>query len=230
MNTESFKSWSDEWKAARSDVGNIDCVLQLWKKQPPGKWKRKGWTGQLGFRKNHRHNGEDRGEQKIERIFLGCGEPKQLSWYCDKTEDAVISLYHNLALTRIKHGQVVADAFAIVTVNRKVHPLLVEIKTRDKNCWFALVQNLQQVRLARACEESLRSRFESVVKVKFKGAWGMVLAPKSYFEKPGNRSALQKSKSLLDRLKNKEARVAFGFTDEIDDQKKIRILYSNWPI
>lgn len=139
-------------------------------------------------------------------------------------------MYHNLPLANRRGGQIIADAFAAITVKRKTHPLLVEIKTNANNCWYALVENLLQVRLARACENELCTRFEAAAGAKFKGAWGMVLAPNEYYTNEGTSKGLEESMDLLAELKEKtEARVAFCGADALRSGE-ITIIKSNWDL
>jgi len=139
----------------------------------------------------------------------------------------VESIYHNMPLANQRGGQVIADAFGVLKIDKCTRPLMIEVKVTANDPWFALVENLQQIRLARACarkiqEFVLKSSKERVAR----GVWGLILAPESYYTK--HAASLEKCRILLDALKqSSRARVAFGHSDYLADDQ-IKIIAHNW--
>jgi hypothetical protein len=58
---------------------------------------------------------------------------------------------------------------------------MIEVKVAANDPWFALVENLQQIRLARACAHKIQEFvLKSSKKRVGRGVWGLILAPESY--------------------------------------------------
>jgi len=215
-----FQIWSDQWKEARKQTTTVERVLTLLTQMPTQQWERPQLVDILGFRKNTK---EDKGEQRIERQLLGPkGCPRthiiQIRGKCCQLD----ALRHNAALSRHKSGQVIVDVLGKVLISGKWHPLAIEIKKTQGNCWSAVVQNIQQVRMLRHQSKASKKHFDAKG-----GVWGMVLAPKKYFEK--NPAAVQKSIELLHRLKKTELRIALCYSDALADGK-IECFHSNWSV
>jgi hypothetical protein len=218
----SFQDWSSEWKEARNKVGEIELISNLWNKMPTHQWARKKLLATLGFRKNNDNN--DKGEQAIERLLLGeRGEIRELSLLLGGVSLRFEALRHNVALSNYQTGQVIVDAVGKVLVSRKWHPLAIEIKNTQGNCWSAVVQNIQQIRMLRADEKNNKDLFNAAG-----GAWGVVLAPKTYFTNSKHANALEKSKKLLEMMKERHhLRVALCNSDCLKEGK-IECFWSNW--
>ena len=103
------------------------------------------------------------------------------------------------------------------------------MKVSANNPWFALVENLQQIRLARACARKIQDFVHNNSNHRVqRGVWGLILAPESYYEK--HHGKLAKCKLLLESLKqNSRARVAFGTSDFLAEGR-IKIVAQNWLI
>ncbi len=227
-----FYEWSQNWKLARNEVGCCQAVLDLWQSpRMPEECKRPSWLDVIGYRKS---SAKDRGEQRSERLFLGkAGEMREHS-LIDPTGKhrgavAVRAIYHNMAQATQRRGQVIADCFGTIHIasRPKLHPLAVEVKETDGNCWFAVVENLQQVRMLRFNAANVLKYFQGrVSRDDFKGAWGMVLAPRSYYVR--RNSHLKESERLLDFLAKTKARIILAENDELKDG---RILWraGYWP-
>jgi len=221
-----FTKWSDQWKQARVYGSSLDSVLQLWRMPTPKRFHR---NTPLPFNKGYRKNNEDDvEEQRIERALL---EPEGLSFALTLRKGSQTKQWHltpshqNVALANQKKGQVIADVFGCVTGASK-HPVMIEVKTKANNPWHALIENLQQVRLARACAH--RSASDGQVDTHpLNGCWGLVLAPRDYSSK--RRGQMEKCRTLLERLKKEtQARIAFGIWDA-NEPTKIELLdCSNW--
>jgi hypothetical protein len=222
---QQFSDWSAGWKDERKRKG-IDPakILALWQRPTTRGWEREIWGGQVGYRKRS----DNRGELSIEKQLFD-GKPKVIS-FSEKSANTVCQLaaiYHNMPLANQRKGQVIADAFGVLKIGQFVRPLLIEVKEEANDPWFALVENLQQIRLARACahkiqEFVLKSSKERVER----GVWGLILAPESYYN--NHAASLTKCRALLDTLRQTtRARVAFGSSDCLASGR-IKIVAHNW--
>ncbi len=192
----------------------------------PSGWEREVWKGKLGYRKLS----DSRGEQLIEsQLLADKSEPFKL--VCSdrelNAEYRVRAIYHNMPLANQRSGQVIADAFGILETDTTARPLFIEVKTTANDPWFALVENLQQIRLGRACAHKIQSFAELSSKLRVeRGVWGLILAPTNYYEK--HSGSLAKCASLLAILKqNTRARVAFGISESLVD-RQVRLIAHNW--
>lgn len=207
----------------------------MWGIAPDRSWVGNDWTDKTpGFRKTHKSGVSHSGEQVLEHKLLGNRGHLKLHTLVDKRKgEAVyplVAVYNNMPWTRIKKGQVISDAFGLVVVGKEVHPLPIEVKVTDKNCWAALVQVLKQLKLARYCEAELTKFTDYFHLPPAKGAWGMVLAPTKYFAKDEDK--LTDSLALMEALsenRRTDARVVFASADSLDSLR-IDILYGNWRI
>ena len=222
---EQFRDWSDKWKGCRKwiDVGEI---VKLWHRPIPRAWERAVWAGKLGYRKRSNNKGEQRTEQRLfdrvhidfELIFAG-QQPD--------AEYRVTTIYHNMPLANQRKGQVIADAFGVLVTGASLRPLIIEVKVTANDPWFALVENLQQIRLARACARKIQEFvLESSKERVDRGVWGLILAPEDYYMRRSD--SLTKCTHLLEALKQStRARVAFGVSDSLV-KSQIRIVAHNW--
>ena len=194
----------------------------------PRRWEREVWEGELGYRKRS----ADKGEQCTEKELFIRGTKGFELFFSRPQPNAVCrveAIYHNMPLANQRKGQVLADAFGVLGIAKSVRPIFIEVKATANNPWFALVENLQQIRLARACAKRIQAfvnnRTNHLVE---KGVWGLILAPKDYYKKHADNLAL--CQPLLAALKQKTyARVAFGTSDLLKDGK-IEIVASNWSV
>jgi hypothetical protein len=104
---------------------------------------------------------------------------------------------------------------------------LIEVKRDANDPWLALVENLQQIRLARTCarkiQEFVLKSFKQRVE---RGVWGLILAPENYYKR--HSASLAKCRSLLEVLRQTtRARVAFGSSDCLVSGR-IKIVAHNW--
>jgi len=145
--------------------------------------QREGWSHALGYRKNSK-DGLDRGEQEIERLLF---KRSQIEIVREKRKPlSLIVTDHNFPLVRQSKGQVLCDGLGFIDHSNRYHPVVIEVKTTNANPWFAVIENLIQVRLARfnlynieqhAIKRSLASKnLQSA-----RGAWGACPSTKQIF-------------------------------------------------
>lgn len=191
--------------------------------------QREVWSHALGFRKKSKDR-LDRGEQKVERLLFEMSpieiRRKGGSLYLKVTDQ-------NFPMAKQAKGQVLCDAIGFIEHRRKYHPVAIEVKTNDQNPWFAVVENLIQIRLARfnlnnieqhALKRSLA--FDNLQKAR--GTWGLVVAPSKYFDH--NHTIREATLKLIQELKNTtEARIMLASTDDLHEGRLKWIERSYWP-
>jgi hypothetical protein len=222
---EQFNDWSAEWKAERKKT-DAAKILKLWRRPMPRGWEREIWEGRLGYRKCS----DNRGELCIEKELFNGGSKVLKLIFTSQEEHAecrVEAIYHNMPLANQRKGQVIADGFGVLKIGKSVRPLFIEVKVAANDPWFALVENLQQIRLARACAHKIQEFVHENSKHRVeRGGWGLILAPESYYMR--HSVSLTKCRSLLDTLKQStRARVAFGISDSLANGQ-IQIVAHNW--
>lgn len=230
-----YDQWSADFKQLKDfkspTQNEINLVIKYYKgNPPPSKSLRSQWEHDLGFRKMV-VAGMDRGEQEIERLLLGSrGEIKTI-----RVEKATESLElrlsdHNFPFAALRRGQVISDAFGYHKSRNDFRPVAIEVKVRDGSPWLAVVENLIQVRLARRnfknIEEHGRVKvLKTLPPRKVRGAWGLVVAPRSYYDK----ATIGITRKLIDQLKEEtNARIMLATIGE----KKMGCLewfYGYWP-
>jgi hypothetical protein len=192
---ETFNDWSADWNRLKSSKGtpfDIEATLAQWSMPPPATMQGIPCPPITGSRKNYK---SPRGRQKIEALLFGeKGRPPRPR----KIYDSIISnlgayaIFNNFSGTKIGSGnedQMMADAFGILRVGKSYHPLSIEVKVADSNCWSAVVQNLQQVRffssMGRNIQRALAERGSNFVPqgTELSDAWGIVIAPPDYWSK-----------------------------------------------
>jgi len=192
--------------------------------------QRKGWSHVLGYRK-HSKDGLDRGEQEIEKLLFE-RSPIEIV----REEGTPLSLMvtdQNFPLARQSRGQVLCDALGFISHGGICHPVAIEVKTTDADPWFAVVENLIQLRLARfnlnnieqhAIKRSLATKNVQ----KARGAWGLVLAPSKYFDR--DSTLLKAALLLIHELKKRtRARIILATTDDLKEGRIKWIEGSYWP-
>lgn len=227
-----FMAWSQEWETAKSSY-NIASVIKVWGKEVPKDAKRLTWKKELGYRKNTK-DGHERGEQKYEKALLGGKGELSFKTLITKTGKAYpfIGLYNDMRCAQDFHkskatGQTIADAFGLLQCRRNSRPISVEVKVTANDPFYALVENLKQIKLMRFNEGNLNKFLSECNLQQSKGTWGIVLAPGKYFKK----KTFDKAKDLLRELKRStEARVAFCSYDSLISDGQIKIIESNWDI
>jgi hypothetical protein len=223
-NNPQVVEWSKSWEKALRNVGDIEEVIKLWRTPMPRGWLRE-WGGDLGYRKK----GNDQGEKRIERQLFEANKSGLVLKY-EEAKLPINLIYHNMPFVNQRGGQVLADALGIVQIERSLHPLIFEVKVSNEHPWYALVENLRQLRLARACARQIQGFLrDKAEQYTMRGVRGMVLAPRSYFAKSHKgKNTLEASRKLLTKLKKEtRARIAFGVWNE-EQPTQIEIIASNW--
>ena len=218
-----FAEWSKLWEEARCHIGSFDKVIALCKTTPRD-WQRADWTGDVGYRHNHKEGSGPRGEQHIEKQILQGGVHEVIH---DDQRYPFRAIYQKMPLANQATGQRVADVFGLLTHRRVVHPVMIEVKTTNRNCWYALVECLQQVRMGRANQPNIQNFAKQLGLPKPSGIWGMVLAPTAYIKKSEDSGIMQHCLVLLAKLKPSNNRIAICKSDELSNHL-IRVVESNW--
>jgi len=113
------------------------------------------------------------------------------------------------------------------------HPVAIEVKTTDADPWFAAVENLIQIRLARFNlnnieQHAIKRSLPTKNLQKARGAWGLVLAPSKYFDR--NSTLLKVALKLIQELKKRtRARIILATTDDLKEGRLKWIEGSYWP-
>lgn len=229
-----FEEWSERWNEARKCcVASKDAIDEAIERvvglcrDTPSNWKRQRWEGPLGPRHNHKPGGKPRGEVKIENALLS-------AYACTLVARGnclpFLAVFQKMYLANQTKGQRIADVFGLLSHGGSLHPLMIEVKEKANDCWYALVECVQQVDMGRANERNIASFLREKALPAAKGVWGMVLAPCAYYERKTSkdRETWKACCALLDELKLKtQIRIAFCETDDLN-LRSIRLRHSNW--
>ncbi len=234
--SELYQKWASDFKSLKHFTQPAETaikqVLAYYSKAiaASDQAQREGWSHALDYRKKSK-DGLDRGEQKIERLLF-MRSPIEII----REKGRLLSLEvtdHNFPLTRQSKGQVLCDALGFIKYGGVYHPVTIEVKATNANPWFAVVENLIQIRLTRfnlnnieqyAIKRSLANKNLQ----KARGTWGLVLAPSKYFNQ--NPTHLEAALKLIQELKSKtQARIILASTDHLKDRRLQWIENSYWP-
>lgn len=197
-----FAQWSDCWKEMKKDVGNVDRVMELWRLNVPSGCQRNTWNALFCYRHNHKAGGQPRGEQMIEKKLLPAQGKKSKEHALFRSEKPTLTLQaigHKMPMANQSRGQIITDVLGILTVRNVNHPIAIEVKTTDQDPWFAVVENLLQIKMLRNNVGNVLEFFKQHGIANCKGAWGMVLAPRKYYQK--DKQATENALRLIERLK-----------------------------
>ncbi len=217
-----FAEWSSKFKELKKHPSKdrIQDVIEAYQEQAPTKALRQQWEHESGYRKISK-DGKLRGEQKIEHFLFGGAGGANIV-YVHKNKDFIELRVseHNFPLAAFRKGQVISDAFAFHVDGSGYRPVALEVKQTDGTPWYAVVENLIQVRLARS--NLLRVEAHGNARLKqdgdaqeiidlgprlpqrMRGAWGLIIAPPAYYEKADYALTLD----LIQELKTRtEARI-----------------------
>jgi hypothetical protein len=195
----------------------IEKVVALWHMPIPGGWKREKDARLLDPEKRYcRGNvgpdGNRRGEHRIEHEIL---EPKpgDQSTIClgARLVDGVNAVPLAKDAGGGRAGNVEADMLLLVRDGSNWRHLLVEVKVRSNNAWYAVVENLRQLALFSQSEASrnlFRSRQPNLGLPAVMPATAVVVAPAAFYTSKGaKRAAVDPARRLIARMHD-EANVA----------------------
>jgi hypothetical protein len=210
----SFHDWSTQWAQGRQYTGTqiseqalpsrIKSVINLWNLEMPLAWERGDWAflQQRGFRRGDEHDPQP--EHKLERELF------DLRVWEVKGGTLPMHLYpelNEISFGNQGDGQRKIDVLALLRIEDRTTPLAIEMKGKStNNCWFAVVENLQQLRLLRSYPQSrlaLNPWLEPFEQLPLSHSWGMVLAPPSFFDAKGQKqNSFRQAKELIRALRN----------------------------
>lgn len=218
-----YEQWSEAFKLLKRFKSPVDQAVEdvlTFYRRPVDSWhiaKRAKWKHSPGFRKNV-PPGKERGEQIIERYLLrNVTEPLQITGGPNNRSVDFYCTDHNFPLAAFNKGQVLCDVFGYLRSRSGAYrPIAVEVKDTNGNPWFAVVENLIQVRLARAnvnnVERWMRSRAGESARVR--GTLGMIVAPAKYYSRhPQHTEAATKLIQGLAANRGTEARITMCVLD-----------------
>jgi hypothetical protein len=208
----SYREWSAKWAQGRQYTGDqipekalpsrIESVINLWNVRMPLAWERGNWTflKERGFRRGDENDPQP--EHKLERDLFGLSK-----W---EVTGATVPMYLYPELNEIsfgnkRNGQRKIDVLALLEIEGKTTPLAIEMKGKStNNCWFAVVESLQQLRLLRSYPQSrlaLNPLLKPFEQLPLSRSWGMVLAPPPFFDAKGQKhNSFRQAKELARAL------------------------------
>jgi hypothetical protein len=234
--SEVYQEWADGFKGLKAFTQPAEMaikqVLAYYSQAiaESDQAQREGWSHALGYRKKSK-DGLDRGEQEIERLLF---ERSPIEIVREKGRTLSLEVTdQNFPLARRSKGQVLCDALGFIEHGGIYHPVAIEVKTTNANPWFAVVENVIQIRLTRFNlnnieQHAIKHSLANKNLQKARGAWGLVLAPSKYFDQ--NRPHLEAALKLIQELKSKtEARIILASTDDLKEGRLKWIENSYWP-
>ncbi len=209
----SYREWSAQWTRGRRYTGaqiseqtlpsRITSVINLWNIEMPLDWERKNWAflQQRGFRRGDEHDPQP--EHKLEKEFF------DLPAWEVKGGALPMCLFpelNEISFGNQGDGQRKIDVLALLKIADKTTPLAIEMKGKStNNCWFAVVENLQQLRLLHSYPQSrlaLNRWLKPFERLPLSQSWGMVLAPPTFFDAKGQKqNSFRQAKELIRALR-----------------------------
>jgi hypothetical protein len=205
----SYREWSAKWAQERQYSGiqistqalplRIKNVLNLWNIETPLAWERQDWAflKQRGFRRGDEDNPQP--EHKLEKELFAIP-----TWEVKGGNERMnfIPELNEISFGNQRSGQRKIDVLAILKINDRPIPLAIEMKGKiTNNCWFAVVENLQQLRLLRSYPQSclaVNGWLKPFEKLPLSETCGMVLAPLPFFHAKGQkRNSFGQARELL---------------------------------
>jgi hypothetical protein len=232
----SYHKWSAQWEQGRQYKGvqipekalpsRIKGIINLWNMEMPLTWERENWAflQQRGFRRGDERDPQP--EHKLEKEFFDLrawevkGGPLPMYLYPELNE---------ISFGNQGDGQRKIDVLAILKIEDRSTPLAIEMKGQStNNCWFAVVENLQQLKLlhrypqSRLADNPLLKPFEQLP---LSDSWGMVLAPSQFFDAKGQKRNSFRQANELIRALRKERGVTIllaAFNENVRGQIDLR--------
>jgi|GEM_PF-6088019 len=215
--TFSYGEWSAQWAQGRRYTGaqipentlpsRIKSVLNLWSLEIPLTWERRNWAflKQRGFRRRDIQNPQP--EHKLEKKLFDfpewevTGGTRSMRLYPQLNE---------ISFGKYKGGQRKIDVLALLEIAGKSTPLAIEMKGEStNNCWFAVVENLQQLKLLHKYPKHLLASnplLKPFERLPLSQSQGMVLAPPQFFNANGQKqNSFHQAKQLIRALRKELA-------------------------
>lgn len=192
----------------------------------PLAWERENWTflRQRGFRRGDKHRPQP--EHKLEKKLF------DLSVWEVKGGTLPMHLYpelNEISFGNQGDGQRKIDVLALLKVGDKITPLAIEMKGKStNNCWFAVVENLQQLRLLRNYPLSrlaLSPWLKPFQQPLLTQSGGMVLAPPLFFDAKGQKNnSFRQAKELIRAIRKELGIIIFLATFNQNVQGRIDLV------
>jgi hypothetical protein len=204
----SYQEWSAKWAEGRKYRGTqlsepelssrIKDIVGLGNIKVPLAWERTNWAYLQQSRYRRGDENDPQPEHKLEKELFD-----RTTWEV-KGGRVPMSLspeLNEISLENQRHGRRKIDVLAVLKRAGKTIPLAIEMKAESTNsCWFAVVENLQQVLLLRSYPQPhllLNQFLKPFVQLPLSDAWGMVLAPLLFFTAKGQKgNSFRQAKDL----------------------------------
>jgi len=197
-----FESWTRRWTDLATFNGphlpepasRIQRVLDLWDEQIPGSFVRGGVDAQLlGPRYRRGDFAQPHpGEHMIEHEIL-FGHFRDINCMGGRLVDGI----NAMPLARDEGGgrraNVEADLFLLLEKAEAYHLVLCEVKHSSNTPWYAVIENLRQLRLLRhspTARKLFHQRNPNLVLPTDLPMIGLVVAPAEYYSQPGQKSTV----------------------------------------
>jgi hypothetical protein len=192
-----YRQWSHRWAKEREYSGRllsakevsakIERVKTLWDVSIPCEWERENWTFLTteGFRRKPGLIPQP--EHELEKAIFARDK------WTIKSEQGmsfVSPRLNEISFAKHKQGQRKIDVLAVLKTGDCQIPLAIEVKKTTNNCWFAVVENLQQLKLLRAYPQKRLQNHPFLAAFKnlhLPASTGMVLAPMDFFYHQGQK-------------------------------------------
>lgn len=215
-----FKGWARRWmELARFSgrelpdaEGRIASVVALWHESIPPGWERERDPLLLDRRRRYRRgndgvDGVRRGEHAIEYDLLN---PSPAHVATNGLGARLVDGVNAVPLAKDigggRSGNVEADMLLLVRDENEYRLLLVEVKTRSNNAWFAVVENLRQLRLFSESPETQVLFHERCLELGLPQSLpvtAVVLAPHSFYTARGAKAeSVAPVEKLLRRMRD----------------------------
>jgi hypothetical protein len=231
----SYDEWSAQWEQGRKYTGTqiseqalpsrIESVIKLWNMEMPLAWEREKWDflKQRGFRRGDELDPQP--EHKLEKKLFDCP-----TW---EVKGGTLPMYlspelNELSFANQRRGQRKIDVLALLKIGDRTTPLVIEMKAKANSCWFAVVENLQHLRLLRSYPQShleLNPWLKPFEPVPLSDSVGMVLAPPEFLDAKGQKqNSFRQAKDLVRALRDKLGITIYlaAFKDNVPGQIDLR--------
>ena len=214
-----INQWDSIWKEIQNDTEgrytNKQVLEHLQKGVPDDASLRGGWPSKsqkpnikhLGQRKNSKVGHELAGEKGLELQLLGDRGKIKIHYIENGKESLRLQVcFHNMGLgTARGPSQKIIDCFGVIDVGHKTYATAIEVKVDNENPWYAVIENLIQVQMLNSNLANLQKYFGDppISLGTFEEAWGIVLAPDRYFSAENKGKALQRTRNLIEYLRDK---------------------------